>query len=303
MRVLIVGCGYVGIPLGCELLRQGHEVWGLRRSPGAAQVLKDAGIQPVVADISQPLGPGCLPGQLDWVVNCVASGGGSATDYRAVYRDGMRHLLEALATSGVKKFVYTSSTGVYGQNDGSVVKETSPVEPEAETAQVLVESEQLLLAAARESKFPGVVLRVAGIYGPGRGHYFKQYLRNEARISGRGERFLNMIHRDDVVGVIMAALKNGRPGEVYNAVDDEPVAEIHFFRWLSETLGKWLPPFNSEEETLVRKRGVTNKRVQNRRVKVELGYQFRFPTFRQGYTEEIRRLDNAGELIIEPDPR
>jgi nucleoside-diphosphate-sugar epimerase len=112
-----------------------------------------------------------------------------------------------------------------------------------------------------------------------------------------------MIHRDDVVGVIIAALKNGRPGEIYNAVDDEPVALIHFFRWLSETLGKWMPPFEPEEDAAERKRGLTNKKVQNRRLKMELGYQFKYPNFRKGYTAEIQRLDQAGQLNIEPEPR
>src|SRR5439155_8194498 len=130
----------------------------------------------------------------------------------------------------------------------------------------------------------------AGIYGPQRGHLFLQYLRDEARIAGRGERFLNMIHRADLVSALVAALKNGRAGEVYNAVDDEPIAQIHFFRWLSETLGKGMPPFGAEEENAGRKRGLTNKKVSNRKVKMELGYQFKYPTFRQGYTAEIRRL-------------
>ena len=112
-----------------------------------------------------------------------------------------------------------------------------------------------------------------------------------------------MIHRDDVVGIILAALKNGRPGEIYNAVDDEPVPLIHFFRWLSETLGKWMPPFASEEENAARKRGLTNKKVSNRKLKMELGYQFKYPTFRQGYTAEIIRLEKAGELDIQPEPR
>ena len=303
MRVLIVGCGYVGLPLGQELLRRGHEVFGMRRSPEAAEILRAAGLSPVIADLARPQDLAALPGPFDWVVNCVASGGGTADDYRTVYRDGTRNLLEALAISPPKKYVYTSSTGVYGQDDGAVVKETSPTEPAVETARVLVETEKLLLAAAQERKFPAIILRVAGIYGPGRGHLFKQYLKNQARILGKGERILNMIHRDDLVGVITAALQSGRPGEVYNAVDDEPVPELHFYRWLSETLGKYLPPFATESETVERKRGLTNKKVQNRRLKIELGYQFRYPTFRQGYTEEIRRLDRAGELVIEPDPR
>ena len=171
-----------------------------------------------------------------------------------------------------------------------------------ETSKVLVETEKLLLDAAAQKKFPAVILRVAGIYGPERGHLFLQYLKNEAKIEGKGERFINMIHRDDLVGFIIAALKNGRPGEIYNAVDDEPVAQIHFFRWLSETLGKWMPPFAAETENAERKRGLTNKKLQNRKLKMELGYQFKYPTFRQGYTAEIQRLDDAGLLNID-EPR
>ena len=238
-----------------------------------------------------------LPGPFDWVVNTVAStSGGGAEDYRRVYLQGTRNLIDWLAGSPPAKFVYTSSTGVYGQDDGSLIKETTPTEPAVETARVLVETEQLLLTAARERRFPAVILRVAGIYGPDRGHLFQQYLRNEAVIPGKGDRLVNMIHRDDVVGVILAALKAGRPGEVYNAVDDEPVTQLAFFRWLSETLGRDLPPFGPAEAEVSRKRGLTSKKVSNRKLRMELGYRFRYPTFRQGYTAEIRRLDALGGL-------
>jgi nucleoside-diphosphate-sugar epimerase len=202
----------------------------------------------------------------------------------------------------IQRFVHASSTSVYGQTDGSLVKETSPTQPTSVTSQVLVETEKVLLAV-QQSGFPAVILRVAGIYGPERGHLFLQYLRNEARIHGKGERIINMIHRDDLVGVIVTALRHARAGEIYNAVDDEPVAQIHFFRWLSETLGKWMPPSATEAENAERKRGLTNKRVSNRKLKMELGYQFKYPTFRQGYSAEIQRLDRAGLLNIEPEPR
>ena len=295
MRVLIVGCGYVGLPLGAELVRRGHEVFGMRRSDSGSADLQTAGIKPVVADITQPASLAKLPGPFDWVVNCVSSGRG-AQDYREVYLQGTGNLLEWLAPAPPKKFVYTSSTSVYGQTDGSSVKESSPTEPASETAQILVATENLLLDAARAKNFPAVILRVAGIYGPGRGHLFLQYLRNEAKISGKGERFINMIHLDDVVGSIIAALQSGRAGDIYNAVDDEAIAQIHFFRWLSETLGKEMPPFATEAENAGRKRGLTNKKVQNRRLKMELGYQFKFPNFRLGYTAEILRLERAGLL-------
>ena len=296
MRVLIIGCGYVGLPLGTELVKQGHEGFGLRRSTGAEADCQSAGIKPLTADITKTEQLAQLPGVYDWVVNCVSASGGGAEEYREVYLQGTRNLIEWLGAAPPKKFVYTSSTSVYGQNDGSLVKENSSTEPAAETAKILVETERVLLAAARERKFPAVILRLAGIYGPDRGYWFKQYLSNEARIEGNGARILNMIHRDDVAGAIIAALKSGRPGEVYNAVDDEPVSQLSFFQWLSGPLGKELPPSAPEDAEAVRRRGVTNKKVSNRRLRMELGYQFKYPTFRQGYTAEILRLDRAGEL-------
>jgi nucleoside-diphosphate-sugar epimerase len=303
VRVLIVGCGYVGLPLGAELVKQGHDVYGVRRSAGAEAELTAAGIKPLLADITHRDNLARLPGPFDVVANCVSSTRGGVEEYRQVYLDGTRNLIEWLSTAPPKKFVYTSSTSVYGQTDGLPVKETSSTAPASETSKVLVETEHLLLKAVAERKFPAVILRAAGIYGPGRGHLFLQYLRNEAKIAGKGERLINMIHRDDLVGALLAALKSGRAGEIYNAVDDEPVAQIHFFRWLSETLGKWMPPFATEVENGERKRGLTNKKVSNRKLKMELGYQFKYPTFRQGYTAEITRMERAGELNIQPEPR
>ena len=294
MRVLIVGCGYVGLPLGAELAKQGHEVFGLRRSAGAE--LSAAGISPLTGDITKPDSLAALPKDFDWIVNCVASGGGSAEDYRKLYLNGTRNLIEWLSVSPPKKFVYTSSTSVYGQDDGSLVKESSATEPMTDTGKFLLETEKLLLAAVVEKKFPAVILRVAGIYGPERGHWFKQLLRGEATLEGDGLRPLNMIHRDDVIGVVMAALKSGRAGEIYNAVDDEPVAQLHFFRWLCESLDKPMPPSAPADAAAARKRGSTNKKISNRKLKMELGYQFKYPNFRQGYTAEMQRLMDAGQL-------
>lgn len=296
MRALIVGCGYVGLQLGAELVRQGHEVYGLRRTSGAEAELTSAGLKPLLGDITKPEQLSQLPASYDWAVNCVSASGGGAEEYRQVYLQGMKNLIACLSATPPRKFVYTSSTSVYGQNDGSLVEESSPTEPTADTAKILAETERVLLEAARQQNFPGVILRLAGIYGPRRGYWFKQFLKNEARLEGAGARLLNMIHQDDVVGAIIAALKTGRPGEVYNAVDDEPVSQLNFFQWLSGPLGKELPPSVPEDPDAVRKRGVTNKKVSNRRLKMELGYQFKYPTFREGYSAEILRLNRAGEL-------
>jgi len=289
MRVLIVGCGYVGRPLGAELARQGHEVFGLRRSAAVEKELNAAGIAPLIADITQPDSLKKLPRDFDWVVNCAASGGGGADDYRKIYLEGNRNLLAWLADSPVKKFLYTSSTSVYGQNDGAVVTETSPEAPAADTAKVLVAAEMLLLAAVAARKFPAVILRVAGIYGPERGHWFNQFLRGEARMEGDGARWLNMIHRDDLIGVIIAALEKGKGGEIYNAADNAPVSQRDFFAWLAAELNRPLPPVVPVDAEIWRKRGVTNKRVSNAKLRAELKYEFRYPDFRAGYAAEIAR--------------
>jgi len=294
MRILIVGCGYVGLPLGAELVRLGHEVFGLRRNPAADNELKAAGIQPLFGDVTKPDELKNLPRDFDWVVNCVAAGG-DAENYREVYFNGTKNLIEWLAPNPPKKFVYTSSTSVYAQNDGSQVKESSATEPTAETSKILVETEKNLFDAAALKKFPAVILRVAGIYGPDRGHWFNQFLKDAAHIEGDGARFLNMIHRDDLVGCIIVALKSGRIGEIYNAVDDEPVSQLHFFQWLAQAVDKPLPPSAPENPAENRRRGATNKRVSNRKLKMELGHQFKYPNFRIGYSAELLRLDRASK--------
>lgn len=290
MRTLIVGCGYVGLPLGVELVRQGHEVFGLRRSALADAELRAAGVKPLHADITRPESLAPLPAEFDWVVNCTASGRGTAEDYRRVYLAGTRNLLAWLASAPPRKFVYTSSTGVYGQNDGSLVTEASPTEPQTETGRVLVETEQALREAARGRNFPAVVLRVAGIYGPGRGFYLRSLMRGEARIEGEGRRFVNMIHRADVVGAILAALERGQPGAVYNVCDDEPALQREVYAWLAQQLHLPLPPSVPEDPNAPRKRGVTHKRISNRRLRTELGCALKYPTFREGYAAELARL-------------
>lgn len=298
MRTLIVGCGYIGLPLGAELVRLGHDVVGLGRNIESRPEVRDAGIRPINADITDLESLRTIDGPFDWVVNCVSSSHGGPDDYRNVYLQGTRHLIDWLTDTPPRKFLYTSSTGVYGQDDGSVVHEDHQTLPSTESGKILVETEQMLIEAARSHHFPSIILRVAGIYGPDRTYQLRRFLEGRSRIEGKGLRHLNMIHRDDVIGAIIAALEDGHPGEVYNAVDDEPVGQIDFLRWLSETLGRDLPPVAAPEELTNKKRGVTDKKVSNRRLKPELGYQLKFPTFRQGYGAEIKRLEDAGQLDL-----
>ncbi len=287
MRVLILGCGYVGIEVARRLAILGHGVFGLQRSATGSEKLRAAGIEPLAGDITKPADLELLPRDFDWVVNCASSGGGDAADYRALYLEGTKNLVRWLGACPPKKYVYTSSTGVYAQDGGETVTEESPAEPEAEISRILRETELVLMESVRAQEFPALILRVAGIYGPGRGYFFRQFVKGEARIEGDGSRIINMIHRDDVAGCVVAALERGEHGEIYNAVDDEPVTQLEFFKWLSRTLGKPMPPTNTPDPKMPRRRPGTSKRVSNAKLKTELGYQFKFPTFREGYASKM----------------
>jgi nucleoside-diphosphate-sugar epimerase len=298
MRVLIIGCGYVGLPLGGALVRAGHEVFGVRRGTVGAEELRAHGVTPLIADITRREDLQKIPGPFDWVVNTVSSTKGGAEEYRAVYLEATRQIIEWLSARPPQKYLYTSSTSVYAQTDGSWVTEESPTKPTGETSRVLVDTEELLLQAAREKNFPAVILRVAGIYGPERGHLFQQYLRGEARLAGDGSRLINMIHRDDVARAIVAALEHGPAVRIYNVADDEPVTQREFFTWLSGQLARPMPPPASEEENARRKRGLTHKRVSNRRLRDELHCELNYPTFRQGYAAEIARWREGGRPVL-----
>lgn len=299
MRVLIVGCGYVGMALGAELARAGHHVFGLKRG-GDTTEMSHAGIRPILADITQPATLALIQPEFDCVVNTISSSKGGVEEYRRVYLEGTLRLVEWLSRAPLQSYIYTSSTSVYAQTDGSWVTEESPTEPKNETSRILVETEQALLQAVRNQSFPAIILRVAGIYGPERGHLFHQYLRGEARLDGDGSRLINMAHRDDVGRGIVAAMQKGRPGGVYNVADDEPVTQKEYFQWLSDQLHMPMPSVATEAERGPRKRGLTHKRVSNRKLRLELQCELKYPTYRQGYTAEIARLQAAGKLPVGP---
>ena len=295
MRCLIIGCGYVGLPLGAQLASSGHEVYGVRRNSHAQHQLAASGIIPMFADITRRETLPPISARFDVVVLCAASSGGGPEDYRRVYLEGARNVVDWLAETPPRILVYTSSTSVYGQIDGSEVDESSPTQPATATAALLVQAEKFLLEQTRLGRMPCVVMRLAGIYGPERGYWLKQFLQGEAKIEGRGDRYLNMIQRDDVIGAVAKALEVASPGEIFNVADDEPVTQLDCFEWMSRRLRRPLPP-RSDVPQPGRKRGFTNKRVLNTKLKSQLEFRLEYPTFREGFEVEIRRLEAAGAL-------
>jgi nucleoside-diphosphate-sugar epimerase len=257
----------------------------MRRSSAGDAEMQAGGIVPLHADITRPENLAVIRPEFDAVVNVASSTRGGVEDYHAVYLQGTRNLLEWLRLNPPQRYVYTSSTSVYGQNDGSVVTEESPAEPDSETSRILRETEKALAA---QTEIPAIVLRTSGIYGPGRGHLFKQYLKGEAQLREDGAAFINMVHVEDVAGAIEACLTAGPDRAVYNLTDDEPVTQFEFFQWLAARLNRPMPPSAPADPN--RKRGLTNKRLANAKFKAATGYRFTYPTFREGYAEEIARL-------------
>ncbi|MGC8743960.1 MAG: SDR family oxidoreductase [Verrucomicrobiia bacterium] len=294
MRVLVIGCGYVGLRLANELKRRGHEVIGTSKSLEKLVVLESDNIPAVQLDISDSNQFGALNDYtFDWVVNCAAPGHTSVQNYVAVYYQGNANILNWLKCKEIKKYVYTSSTGVYGQNDGSIVTEESPTFSNSETGRILIMTEELILKMFRAYQVPVVILRLAGLYGNERGYYFKQFISGNATLRGDGNHYLNMVHVDDAVGAIIAALERGAPGEIYNVVDNEPVREIDFYKWLSDKLNKPMPPAVSPNNQSINISGRTvssNKQVSNLKIREKLGYEFKYPTFREGYESKIKDI-------------
>ena len=277
MRVLIVGCGYVGLPLGGALAGLGHEVHGLRRSANTHAAMEEAGIVPHAIDIIRREQLDNLPEPFDWIINTISSGRGGEEAYHGSDVEGTQNLIDWFAGSPPQKYLFTSSTGVYGQTDGSWVDEDICAEPSGNTGRILLEAEALVLS------IDGIILRLSGIYGPNRGHLYRQFLKGEAVMTGNPNRWMNMIHLDDVIGCILAAMETAGPGTVLNATDNEPVTQQDFFQWLADQLDRPLP--SRKPDVTPHKRAQTNKRVSNSRAHEMLSWTPKHPTWREGYAK------------------
>jgi nucleoside-diphosphate-sugar epimerase len=274
-HILIAGCGYVGIALGVRLAAEGHAVWGLRRS---AEGLPPS-IRPVTGDLTAPETLRHLPPGFDVIFYTAAPNGADDAAYRAIYVGGLRHLLEALECQrqSPRRVFFTSSTAVYAQSAGEWVDETSPAEPQHFTGNRLLEGEHLLW----HGPFPATVLRLGGIYGPGRTRLIEHVRRGLAVCRDGPPVYTNRIHRDDCVGALRHLMLLPQPDPLYLGVDHEPADQCTMLRWLAAQLGTSPPRLEAAPASDTR-RHRTNKRCCNAKL-VASGYVFRYPTFRDGY--------------------
>ena len=278
MNILIAGCGYIGTALGVRLATDGHGVWGLRRRP---EGLPDA-IRPLAADLSGAATLGVLPPDMDIVYYTAGAADRTEAAYRSAYVDGPRHLLEALRQQGQRprRLVFTSSTGVYAQLGGEWVDEDSPAEPTHSEGRQLLTGERLFL----DSAFPATVLRLAGIYGPGRTRLVDSLRQGDATYHESPPSYLNLIHRDDCVGALRHLAALARPASLYIGVDYQPVDRGTLLRWLSGALNTQPPRLVADAAGRR-----SNKRCRNARL-VASGYPFQYPTFKHGYSAIVDAL-------------
>lgn len=275
MRVLIAGYGYVGQALGRRLVAQGDSVVAVRRRLGA-EVL---GVKQLALDLTSPDASRSLPSDIDAVVYAVAPDERSDAAYHAAYVLGLSQVLKAAAAANVQRIIFTSSTAVYREHEGGWVDESSPLSHDTFSARRLVEAEELARSAS------GVVLRLAGIYGPGRIAFLRSVQRGEVAAESGPPRYMNRIHRDDCAGAILHLLQLARPEPIYLGVDDAPAEKNAVVAWLRNELG--LPPSESRTAPSPSARNVGNKRCSNARLR-RSGYAFRYPSFREGYAPLIQ---------------
>ena len=278
MHVLVAGAGWLGSALCRELAGQGHRVTAVRRDPARAAALASPGVTPVALDLCAPGAASDLPRDVDAVVACQSAGADGAEAYRRAYVDATRALLEMVHASGrPATLVYTGSTGVFGQRDGGDVDEESPPAPASPAAEVLVEAERLVQAADA----PGLranLLRLSGLYGPGRNWPVERVRSGQIALGPGDGAWLNLCHLEDAVAAVVAVLERGAPGRVYHASDAEPVRRRDLVTWVAGRLGippPRLPP-GGPGPTL------PDRRIHADRSRAELGISLRHPTFREG---------------------
>jgi nucleoside-diphosphate-sugar epimerase len=275
-RILIAGCGYVGRATADLFHAAGWAVEGWTQSAESAAKSAAKPYPVYGVDIADEARISAHAGMFDAIILCASSGGGDADTYRQIYLNGARNLLDRF---GGARMLFTSSTSVYAQRDGSWVTEESETKPARETGRVLVETEELVLGHG------GIVARLAGIYGPGRSALLSKFLAGEAIIDPRNDRFVNQIHRDDIAAALFLLLNRPSPArEIYNVVDDQPILRSDCYRWLAETLNRPLPPVKKREGE--RKRGDSNKRVSNAKLRA-LGWSPRYSTFAEAMERSI----------------
>lgn len=266
---LIVGCGYLGSRVARRWVEAGSRVLATTRSADRAATLRGLGTEPVIVDVTAPAdrwhtlvaASGC-PTTVFWAVGFDRTAG---TTHRDVHVDGLRRLLDALAAVAAKpRVILSSSTGVWGDEAGGIIDETTPPNPTRDAGAVLVDAERMLAA---HPSGPGTALRFAGLYGPDRLPRIAD-LRAGRPIAADPESWLNLVHVDDAAAVVCLVADAAHPGPLYVVSDGRPIRRRDWYGRLAAASGSPEPRW---DPTAPRPRG-GDKRVDPSLLARELGF-------------------------------
>ncbi|MBV8158608.1 MAG: NAD-dependent epimerase/dehydratase family protein [Dyella sp.] len=272
-RVLIAGCGDVGLRVARRLLDRGDQVWALRRRT----TLDDSGIRWLQGDLTQPGTLRGLPDGIEQLVYLPAPGVRDVQVYRALFVDGLRHLLGAVDGRALQRVLLVSSSAVYGEHGEAWVDEETPPDPPGFNGEVLLEAERWLAAQPVES----VTLRLAGLYGPDRLQLIERLRAGSVSVPRQTAHWANRIHVDDAAGAIAHLLAMKGPMPLYLGVDDTPLPLDVLYDHLASLLDAPLPAEGAAPA------GVGSKRLSNARLRAS-GFAPQWPDARLGYAALLR---------------
>lgn len=306
MTLVTGATGYLGRHLIDSLVADGLPVRALVYSEWKAEPLVEQGAEVVFGDVTEPetLIDCVAGGDVDTVFHLVGGGHDGRADPFLINTEGTRNVLDACRQERLRAFVYVSSSSVYGRQSDPV-DETTPPAPRCDYPQSKLDAENLLLAAARETGFPAMIARMAGIYGPEAPMLGTDLVqRGRLRITGDGRNAISVLHVEDAVQALRAMAARGRPGQIYCLGDDEPVPALAFHSHFAQLLGA--PPIRTTSLRKVRailgvlailsklvgsgppltkaviEMSTLNVMMRNGRMRDELGVELRYPTYREG---------------------
>lgn len=225
-KTAIIGCGYLGSALGRALVSTGHDCVGTTTTESRAKEIEEFGGLPAIVTLAETARLHELLADRGTLFLTVAPNV-TFSSYREVYLDGAKSLIRAVEDTAVQHIIYTSSTGVYGQQDGSWIDERSPTIPDTKNGRILLETENALLSYGESRKLTVTILRLGGIYGPGRDPT-DRFRKRGVRERSDGDRYVNMIHQQDAISAMTVLLD--RPyGGVLNLTDDRPTTRREYY--------------------------------------------------------------------------
>jgi nucleoside-diphosphate-sugar epimerase len=290
-RVLILGCGYVGLHLARALTGQGVKVLATTRSEDRFPEIMKTGAEPARAEA---LEPASLRPLVEWGPNVVfdlVRPQRTGEDRYTAW--GTHNFAMAFAEAPLEALVYLSSTSVYGRRSGEWTDESTPVNPSSPLGEARVDSEKEYLDLFRERGFPARVCRVPGIYGPGRTLRARLETGAYRRVDDE-DLWVSRIHVEDLVAGLIAAWRVGRAGEIYLLCDDEPVTGQEYAELTASLLSLPLPPAVDREDIRQElhasafERRISARRCSNRRMRDELQVALRYPSVREGVPASLR---------------